>query len=296
MTATVAYQGPFELEERSTHSDSVREVHFKDPSSLVRGPSVFVIGLIPYYDSIYDLIPATSGYHRFYAWRQYGFKLLFRTGNRPPPEALCTASLGRLHCGCGSETLAEFFEKNPPERPEFRTICWLRDMTITPRANNRAYLSFLRGYRIGATPAPSSPDSAWRWRRPPRWLPRWLRDADGKGEDTYSDLAWSSDGVTFTYKHTFKLGWLANTLSALLMGKLAPSALIRIKYTLKTDNSAQVTLGGSTIPSQTFYIDCKRQGRWDMVLLDEHGIRSFIEAGSCTTAPDRLKEYHYPTV
>lgn len=282
--AAEAYQGILELEEKSVHSDSSREVHFKGPSNLVRGPSVFVIGLIPYYNSIYDSIPATSGYRRFYFWQRYGFKLLFRTGNRHPPEALCTASLGRLHCGCGSETLAEFFEKNPPQRPEFRAICWLRDVSLTPKANNLAHLSFLRGYRIGATPSPFGPDSAWRWY------------SEGHGEDTYGDLAWSSDSVTFTYKHTFKLGWLANATSGLLMGRLAPSALIQIKYTLKTDNSTEMVLGGSTIPSQTFYIDCKRQGQWDMVLLDEHGIKLFIYAGSCTTAPARSKEHHYPRV
>jgi hypothetical protein len=274
---TPSYLGEFgvgEVEEKWEALDSDRDVCFSGRTDFVKGPSVFVIGHIPYSEGI----PAQSAYRRFFLLRP-AFWLLFRTGNREPENVLCTTSMAG--CRCGKSTLAQFFNENPPDRPEFRTVCWLHGITLEPRADGRARLKFGRGYRIGKTPSPSHPGS---------WARRYF---EGYGEDSYEDPKWDSDGVTLVYKHTFKLGRLADFLTAVLTRSFAPSALIQIEYKLKTDGSFRIELGGSGIPTRTFYIDCDNRERWDMLDADEQEIRMFVRAGMCRTAPEIVKKGQY---
>jgi DNA helicase-2/ATP-dependent DNA helicase PcrA len=148
------------------------------------------------------------------------------------------------------------------------------------REDGRATLSFFRGYRVGKTPSPAPPDSVGRLY------------FKGDGEDFYEGPTWSSESVTFTYKHTFKLGRLSDSVAAMFMGAFAPSAQIQIKYTLYTDGSYEMNLSGSALPNQSFYINCRRQRHWDMSTVLEDGIRSFIYAGRCKTAPLRRGEIY----
>ena len=263
------------VEESAEKIDSDRTVQFGKEHPII-SPGVICIGYIPYFARI----PRETDYHRFNLWQRYGFWLLFRTGNREPPNALCTKLLSSSQCACQEDTLGKFFEINPPERPEFRTVCWLRDVTLKPKPDGRATLSFFRGYRVGKTASPSPPDSVGRLY------------FKGDGEDFYEGPTWSSESVTFTYKHTFKLGRLSDSVAAMFMGAFAPSALIQIKYTLYTDGSYKMSLSGSTLPNQSFYINCRRQRHWDMSTVLEDGIRSFIYAGRCQTAPSRQGEIY----
>jgi len=217
---TPSYLGEFgvgEVEEKWEALDSDRDVCFSGRTDFVKGPSVFVIGHIPYSEGI----PAQSAYRRFFLLRP-AFWLLFRTGNREPENVLCTTSMAG--CRCGKSTLAQFFNENPPDRPEFRTVCWLHGITLEPRADGRARLKFGRGYRIGKTPSPSHPGS---------WARRYF---EGYGEDSYEDPKWDSDGVTLVYKHTFKLGRLADFLTAVLTRSLVVSDYLDMLCRHQTDS------------------------------------------------------------
>lgn len=253
--------------------ESEHKVNFQASGPEIYGPSVFVIGYIPHSSAI----PKATAYHEFNLMQRIGLSLLFRTGNPEPTNAICTRSLDSPHIPCQAQAVREFFKKNPPQKPEFRTVCWLRGVSLKAEPDGRAKLSFFRGHRVGKTPSPVPPNS--RWRR---------LYFKGDGEDTYESPVWNSDGVRFVYRHTFKLGKLSDSAAALFMGCFAPSALIQIEYTLRCDGSYRVSLSGSTLPSQRSYVLCDLDKHWDMLRVDRVGINSFVYAGRCKTAPPRL--------
>ena len=90
----------------------------------------------------------------------------------------------------------------------------------------------------------------------------------------------------------FKLGRFPDFLNHAMTGTKAPSAILRIDYSLKSTQEVTIAVAGSDIPSQTRY------GAWvdgteyhNMLNASKSEIDAFLDAGECANAPITVKSH-----
>lgn len=179
--------------------------------------------------------------------------MLLASGNPNPPERL--DGLADLRAQLGTK--------------EFRGACWMRDIRIEPGRDSPT-LKLRYGYGIGYTPFGG------------RYHP-------GAGSVTGPRLVDSGGLLTVELTVRFKLGRFFDFAQTALTSHRAPSAWMRMQYSLEGE-AWSVSLCGSAIPSQWLYIDGHRECARELCEVHATEVDTFIAAGACKDAPEHLPE------
>ena len=196
----------------------------------ITGPSIVVIGWIPFVSPLrYFLSAATSTYrnHSRRDLARVAFPFLFITGNRPSPPA----TFGRAN---GIAKFLSFLSLR-----QFRAAFAITDFTLYCDENGRPFRVTYRWLmKSGYTPIPL-------WPGPP---------LKGEGEPVIPDFSTltGGDGIGCTSKLQFRIGGLGLKTAERFLD-VVPWAQITVSYVLRANGSCDVSCEGTQIPSQTFY-------------------------------------------
>ena len=194
------------------------------------GPSTAAIGWIPYY-GIGDAFTKSDWRTAFHNERP--IRMLFATGNpEPQPEFSGPVRFAdRLDLG------------------DFRAAVAIRTPVLGLDVRRRP-VSFRFGQflRVGRTPIPFMRESLQIQ------LPGRGADDQRFGRVT-PRVRFSHHAVVLHLEYLFKLGKLADLAGAVLTGKFAPFAWIRLKYRIDTDGHCRLEIQHSVVPSVRWYIE-----------------------------------------
>jgi hypothetical protein len=84
--------------------------------------------------------------------------------------------------------------------------------------------------------------------------------------------------VTIDYWLRFRIGKLGELAGFFYTGKMAPWASMKIEYKIDSYGDVSVRFSGSNIPSQSYYVNWKREAVYDMIGNTSDMIDRFMEA------------------
>jgi hypothetical protein len=233
-------------------------------TQVIRGPSVTIIGWVPFaYRPPALRLVSPLGIR---GW--LGVTLVNLSGNARPPRRF------RSH-----RALIDFTENR-----DFRGAVWVRDVELTvDSAGGPIDIDCDDNFHVGYTPY-------FAWVPAPNSVGRVLRrlSCEGEAEQEF-ERATTANGGRVRKLVGIRLGKVPNAVSRIVTGHWAPYAWMEIDYRLYTNGLAEVSVSGSSIPSQTFYVAGYAVGSHSMRDTRPHETRAFLQAGDRVRAPTRRR-------
>jgi len=230
-------------------------------SQTVNGPDVAVVGFMP---QIPDPAQQPAVY-RNSAWPR-AMDFLLKSGNPVP----AIANYGDLQALINQQ--------------EFRVVVALRGVSVTwPDQTSPAQVQYLPPDLVpGYTPVRIWHNLGGLWQS---WLLWYSRGV------AVTNVAHSATQQFCTIELTVrvKLSWFMNAAQAILTWHLAPSAIVRVSYTLHRSGATQIEFVGSDIPSQQYLVGWNIVHLHDMCTITGPELNAFITAGNCLDAPISVK-------
>jgi len=241
-------------------------------AEIVRVPSVAITGWVHYSDDIRKMPKNAYTEHRLARGMKFApltpsrysaFGLLFRSGNQTTPV---NPNPSRFRHD--SLSFVDLIESH-----NYRVAVAMDNIEILRDANTRLpyLLHFDFTFNVGYTPIPGRPVEEARQGEGIQYKTAFLRSGDNR--------------VVIHSITRFRLKGLADAIATFMTGHRAPYAWVEFLYVID-EQGGRIIFTGSSIPSQSIYLDWTRSGTYDMLTATEAAIDGFITAGK-TSAPPR---------
>ena len=235
----------------------------------VVGPSVAVVGWIPYYPDVEKMPGCEYKSHPLLCskMRPTALSVLFGSGN----ETKVGSNSNPNTDGFGGQTglLELVASKN------YRAALALDEVKLRLTHDGRPVtLSFMLLNAVGFTPIRVSGFVYY-----------------DKGDGVYPPYRIEKlerDAVTLRCEMLFRIGKLGQIGSLFLTGKRAPFASMMLDYRIDSGGHGSVEFHGSYIPSQSCFLNWQREHLHDMMVNKLDEINGFFNAGTGPSAPRKL--------
>ncbi len=250
------------------HSYSHRFARFKEtrPASYAKGPAFACIAWIPFAKSVAALPPCEYQKHEYarkFLRTKSVFDLVFRSGNRTPAAKF----------GSREKFLTSLDAK------DFRGALAIDNVSAALSAEGEFMgVDFDYFAEAGFTPFRLQPESKVSYFCP------------GAKDSNFALSSVPNQDLTVELWVCFKLGKFPDFLNYAMTGTKAPSAILRIDYSLKSTQAVKIDVAGSDIPSQIHYRSWVEGTAYhNMLNISTSEIDGFLNAGECANAPISVK-------
>lgn len=216
------------------------------------------IGWIPYRSFDSGPINAYSEYSNKSKARALACKLLFFSGNEPPPQENIFKE---------QDKFIQFLRSK-----NYRGAISVHNVEFYSFDNGEYGINFETlpiGYGVGYTPYRVTKDKVIKYQK-------------GQGWELGPTVECYQDGVSIEHTSAFRIGKLGREFAKTLTGYEPPFAWLYVKYDIRKTGKCNISFAGSSIPSQFYYtIDPKgnssRQYHHDMEKNSIEQILSMLE-------------------